>query len=134
MQIKNVEKKTLIMLREDKSLIQINSAEYENMKAIFTEMLRHKFETSKILKCFQRHIVASNSVRMYNIYRESLEGNNMKQLKNNERKIKFIEANMKFEGFCISDQSKETCTKILKGEISGDDVVKTYICKHKKDL
>ncbi len=58
----------------------------------------------------------------------------MKQLKTIERKMKFIEANMKFEGFCISDKSKETCTRILKGEISGDDVVKTYICKHKKVL
>jgi hypothetical protein len=63
---------------------------------------------------------------------EELEENEMKQLKTNEKKMKFIEANMKFEGFCISDKSKESCNKILKGEISGDDVVKSYICKYKK--
>lgn len=69
------------------------------------------------------------------------EGNVVKRLESEERKskfeerkLKFIEANMKFEGFCISDKSKEDCRKILKGEISGDEVVLSCLCRYKKEL
>lgn len=58
----------------------------------------------------------------------------MNQQKNDEKKLQFIEANMKFEGFCVSDNTKDNCRKILKGEISGDDVVKACLCKYKKVL
>ncbi len=51
----------------------------------------------------------------------------MTRLELDERKLKFIEANMKFEGFRISDKSKEECKKILKGEVSGDEVFRSCI-------
>lgn len=50
-----------------------------------------------------------------------------------ERKIKFVEANMKFEGFSVSEKSIAECRKILKKEASGDEVVQACICRYKKD-
>lgn len=58
----------------------------------------------------------------------------MKRLELDEKKMKFIEANMKFEGFCISEKSKAECKKILRKEVSGDEVVQSCICKYKKVL
>lgn len=58
----------------------------------------------------------------------------MTRLELDERKLKFIEANMKFEGFCISEKSKEECKKILKGEVSGDEVVQSCINRYKRVL
>lgn len=49
-----------------------------------------------------------------------------------ERKIRFMEANMKFEGFCINEKSRAVCRQILKKEVSGDEIVKSCILKYKK--
>jgi hypothetical protein len=54
----------------------------------------------------------------------------MTQLELDERKLKFIEANMKFEGFRLSEKTKEIGKKILKGDISGDEVVRSCLDKY----
>ncbi len=57
----------------------------------------------------------------------------MTQSESDERKIKFIEANMEFEGFQIDEDLREMCEKVLKGEVTGDDAVQACICRYKKD-
>jgi hypothetical protein len=56
----------------------------------------------------------------------------MKQLERDERKIRFIEANMKFEGFQLTENTKAACKRILRKEVSGDEVVRSCILKCKK--
>jgi len=56
----------------------------------------------------------------------------MKCMEPDERKIKFVEANMKFEGIPISDNVKVVCRKILKKEVSGEEYVRSCVLKYKK--
>ncbi len=56
----------------------------------------------------------------------------MTQLEQDERKIKFIEANMKFEGFQLTENTKSVCKRILRKEVSGDEIVRSCIIRCKK--
>ncbi|HML37249.1 MAG TPA: hypothetical protein PKA19_07505 [Bacillota bacterium] len=49
-----------------------------------------------------------------------------------ERKLRFVRANMKMEGFHVSEESIAECKRILKKEVSGDEVVQACICRYKK--
>ena len=56
----------------------------------------------------------------------------MTRAEQDERKIKFIEANMKFEGFQLTENTKAVCKKILRKEVTGDEVVLSCVLKCKK--
>lgn len=56
----------------------------------------------------------------------------MKKSELDERKLKFVEANMKFEGIPLSDNTKAVCKRILKKEVSGDEVVESCVLRCKK--
>jgi hypothetical protein len=64
---------------------------------------------------------------------KSPKGGGMAQVESEERKIRFIEANMKLEGFHISEKSVAECKRILKKEASGDEIVRACICRYKKE-
>jgi hypothetical protein len=56
----------------------------------------------------------------------------MTKLEKDEKRLRFIESNMKFEGFPLTENTKIVCKKILKKEVSGDEVVRACILKCKK--
>jgi len=52
-------------------------------------------------------------------------------LKETEQKIiKSAEANMHLEGYEISEQVKQDCCEMIKGEVSVNDVICRYVEKH----
>lgn len=57
----------------------------------------------------------------------------MARVETDERKIKFVEANMKFEGLHVNENTKAVCRKILKKEVTGDEYVLSCVLKYKKD-
>ena len=57
----------------------------------------------------------------------------MEKLELDDRKLRFIKANMKFEGLHVSEKSMIECKMILKKEVSGEEVVQSCVCKYKKE-
>ncbi len=56
----------------------------------------------------------------------------MTKLEKDEKRLRFVESNMKFEGFPLTENTKTVCKKILKKEVSGNEIVSACILKCKK--
>lgn len=46
---------------------------------------------------------------------------------NNDNTLRSVCANMKMEGFQVSEQTQEDCRAMLRGEKSADEIVAQYI-------
>ena len=49
-----------------------------------------------------------------------------------EKSLRFAEANMRFEGFIVPPAVKKDCRRMLRGEVTSDQLVARYLAPFKK--
>lgn len=53
--------------------------------------------------------------------------------KQQEKALRFAEANLRFEGFVVSAEVKQNARRMLNGEVTGDELVAKYLAEAKKE-